>query len=190
MNIQKNKQTHTNKKDEKTVQQLLKKQKEECFNILNELKTHSKKTSHWAWYIFPTNKPGNADPLQTYVTIDTAEILLQFAPNEWQLCLEKIIELAIDKNNKLNEVLFDIDIDRVKYFIKFWKNIPNKPKWLVTVCDDLEKLLKPNTKYLVLLIQKHFNKLNNLFILFDNKLFFLRINQIYYFIFLINIIPM
>ncbi len=187
MNIQENKQTHTN---EKAVQRLLNKQDEICLDILNELNDNKKKTTHWAWYIFPTNRAGLADPLQTYVTIDTAKILLKFAPYEWQLCLEKIIELTIDKNNKLNEVLFDIDIDRVKYFIKFWKNIPNKPKWLTTVCDDLEKLLKPNTAYLVLLIQKHFNKLNNLFILFDNKLFFLRINQIYYFIFLINIIPM
>jgi hypothetical protein len=160
-------------KDNEAVHQLLKKQKEECFNILNELITNSKKTSHWAWYVFPTEKEGDNDPLQTYVTIDTAKILLEFAPYEWRLCLEKIIDLAIDKNNKLNEVLFDIDINRVGYFVDFWKIIPNKQVWLINVCEDLENILNGitpiwrirtniNTEYLVLLIQKHFDKLNNL----------------------------
>jgi hypothetical protein len=142
MNIQKNKQIHTNEKDEKAVQRLLNKQDEICSDILNELKIYNKKTTHWSWYIFPTDKPGNADPLQIYVTIDTAKTLLECAPYEWRLCLEKIIELAIDKNNKLDEVLTTGDIGRVIYFIKFWKNIPNKPKWLTIVCDDIKNLLK------------------------------------------------
>jgi hypothetical protein len=116
---------------------------------------------------------GKHDDLKTYVTIDTAKILLEYATDGWQLCLEKIIELAVVKNNKLNEVLFDIDIGRVENFVKFWKNIPNKPQWLTIVCDDLQKILngktpnksqqiKTNTEHLSLLIKKHFDKLNDI----------------------------
>jgi hypothetical protein len=129
-------------KDKQAVKRLLNKQDEICSDILNELKIYNKKTTHWSWYIFPTDKAGNYDNLKTYVTIDTAKILLEYAPSIWRLCLEKIIELAIDKNNKLDEVLPAGDIGRVKYFIKFWKNIPNKPEWLTIVCDDIKKLLK------------------------------------------------
>jgi hypothetical protein len=60
------------------------------------------------------------------------------------LCLEQIVTLAIEKNYRLEKVLFDIDIGRVKKFIKFWKEIPNKPFWLSNVCDILHVLINKN----------------------------------------------
>jgi hypothetical protein len=128
-------------KDTKAVKRLLNKQDEICSKVLNELKIYNKKTTHWSWYIFPTDKPGNADPLQIYVTIDTAKILLECAPYEWRLCLEKIIELAIKKNYTLQTVLPEIDIGRVRFFITFWKTISDKPVWLSDICDVLELLI-------------------------------------------------
>ena len=130
--------------DIEAVERLLNKQHEICSNILTELKQHRQKKSHWSWYIFPTNKPGKSDPLETYITKDTAQILLKSPPPEWRLCLEQIVTLAIEKNYRLEKVLFDIDIGRVKKFIKFWKEIPNKPIWLSNVCDILHVLIKKN----------------------------------------------
>jgi hypothetical protein len=179
--IKKNNLTNVKEADKEAVIKLLKKQHEMCSDILKELKINKKKKKHWAWYIFPTVKAGKYDEQKTYVTEDTVKILLEYAPDEWQLCLEKIIDLAIDKNNKLNEVLFDDDIGRVGYFVKFWKQILDKPNWLTNVCEDLDKILKgmspiqrrqtstntntntsTSTEYLSLLIQKHFEKLNDI----------------------------
>jgi hypothetical protein len=129
------------KNDIEAVERLLNKQHEICSNILTEIKQHRQKKTHWSWYIFPTNQIGKSDPLQTYITKDTAQILLNTAPLEWRLCLEQIITLAIKKNYKLNKVLFDIDIGRVAFFIKFWNQIPNKPIWLSDVCDILDVLI-------------------------------------------------
>lgn len=171
-----------NVKDNNSIIELLIKQNDICSIILDELNTNKKKKKHWAWYVFPTDKPGISDPLQTYVTKDTAKMLLKFAPNEWQLCLEKIIELAIEKNYILEEkVLPFVDIGRVIFFTKFWKTISNKPDWLNNVCDILEILINnnidinkkkeeinkikkstDNIKLLKRLIKKHFNKLENL----------------------------
>jgi len=68
-------------------------------------------------------------------------MLLQVAPKEWQLCLEKIIELTEKNNNKLLTVLPIIDIFRVNEFIKFWKNIPRQGyflRWFTIVLYKLE----------------------------------------------------
>jgi len=133
-----------NIQDNKAIERLLKKQHEICSDILTELKQYGQKKTHWSWYIFPTNKPGLSDPLQTYITKDTVEIFLKSALPEWRLCLEKIVSLAIEKNYRLEKVLFDIDIGRVVFFIKFWKEIPNKPIWLSDICDILNVLINKN----------------------------------------------
>jgi hypothetical protein len=171
--IKTNNLTQLDEEDKQAVLTLLDTQHNMCSNILKELESHGKKTSCWAWYIFPNKKAGDNDHLKTRVTIDTANILLEFAPSGWRFCLETIIDLAIDKNNKLNKVLFDVDIDRVGFFVDFWKNIPNKPEWLKNVCEDFENILhgitpiqrirpNKNTRYLLTLLQKHFYKLNNI----------------------------
>jgi len=133
-----------NIQDNKAIERLLNKQNEICSDILTELKQYGQKKTHWSWYIFPTNKPGISDPLQTYITKNNAQIFLKYTPPEWRMCLEKIVSLAIEKNYKLNKVLFDIDIGRVVFFIKFWKEIPNIPIWLSDICDILDVLINKN----------------------------------------------
>ena len=126
---------------------MLNKQYEICSDVLNELETNGRKKKHWAWYIFPTQRIGNSDPLNTYLSEETAEMLLQVAPKEWQLCLEKIIELTEKNNNKLLEVLPIIDILRVNEFIIFWENIP-KPgsflRWFTIVLFKLKLFIIEN----------------------------------------------
>jgi len=118
---------------------LLNKQYEICSYVLQELIDHDQKISCWAWYIFPTWRDGRSDKLHTYLTIETAQILLLLAPDEWKLCLEKIINLTSTKNNKLLKILPGIDIPRVYEFIIFWNSIPNKLKWLENVLIELNK---------------------------------------------------
>ena len=121
---------------------LLNKQYEICSYVLQELKDHDQKISCWAWYIFPTWRDGRSDPLKTYITDDTAPILLELAPqgqHGWRSCLEKIIELTENNNNKLLKILPGIDIPRVYEFIIFWNSIPNKLKWLENVLIKLNK---------------------------------------------------
>jgi hypothetical protein len=177
--------THINNVDKESVTELIKKQYKECPIILKELNDNGEKKSCWTWYIFPTDQIGRCDGLKTRVTIDTVQILLKFAPdgaNGWRSCLEKIIELAIQnknlaiqKQNNLEYVLPRVDIGRVEFFIKFWKKIDDKPQWLTNVCEDLENIYKGNTpikrqststststKYLLLLIEKHYDKLNSM----------------------------
>lgn len=133
-----------NIQDNKAIERLINKQNEICSNILTELKQYGQKKTHWSWYIFPTNKPGKSDPLQTYITKDTAQIFLKSASPKWRTCLKKIIILAIKKNYRLEKVLFSEDIGRVVFFIKFWKQIPNIPIWLSDVCDILHILININ----------------------------------------------
>jgi hypoxanthine phosphoribosyltransferase len=133
-----------NIQDNKAVERLLNKQHEICSNILKELKQYGQKKTHWSWYIFPTDKPGKSDPLQTYITKYTVEIFLKLTPPEWRICLEQIVTLAIEKKYRLEKVLFDIDIGRVAFFIKFWNQIPNKPIWLSDICDILHILINKN----------------------------------------------
>ena len=66
----------------KSLKDLLNKQYEICSDVLNELETNGRKKKHWAWYIFPTQRIGNSDPLNTYLSEETAEMLLQVAPKE------------------------------------------------------------------------------------------------------------
>ena len=131
----------------RSIKYFLNKQYEICSYVLNELETNSRKKTDWAWYIFPTQRIGNSDPLNTYLSEETAEMFLQVAPKEWQLCLEKIIELTEKNSNKLLTVLPKIDILRVNEFIIFWENIP-KPgsflRWFTIVLYKLKLFIIEN----------------------------------------------
>jgi len=154
---------------------LLQRQEKHCPEILEELRKHGRKTSHWAWWVFPTEKEGFSEPSPTTcVTPATAKELLERAPDTWRLCLEEIAALATsrctdssssndqgadssssEKSSKLSSekrnkkrstskkegiaaVLPPIDLPRVKYFVKFWRDQPATPPWLHEVCNSLE----------------------------------------------------
>jgi len=55
------------------LETLLHRQKERCPQIVQELQAHGRKVSHWAWWVFPTEKAGASEPVpKTCVTRATA----------------------------------------------------------------------------------------------------------------------
>lgn len=120
------------------VLKLLAVQKKELKNILKELDKYGKKQSHWAWWVFPTDLPGANDPHKTYLTEDTALSFVNNASKDWQNVLEKIADLIEDKG--VSNVLPYNDHDRIRFFVKFWKKIVNKPLWLDKVITRFEKI--------------------------------------------------
>ena len=97
-------------------------------SILEELETHGEKVGHWAWWVFPTEKEGFSEPApKSAVSYTTAPLLLQHAPPEWKLVLEKVLELSDASQGGIRRVLPAIDHDRVRYFALFWKEVADTP---------------------------------------------------------------
>lgn len=141
---------------------LLMRQRERCPRILEELRTNGRKTSHWAWWVFPTEHPGFSEPPpQTAVSRATAPVLLRAAPAEWREILELIAQLieggegvaagarrapsggGLGRNANGHLVLPPIDHGRVKHFISFWRSVPESPDWLRAVVDVLARHYAP-----------------------------------------------
>jgi len=117
----------------KNLSDLLKKQKAHCLRILEELNEHGEKRSHWAWYIFPTYKPGMSEPLpQTFVRDNERHLFLALAETGWKECLELLAKLVGEKGLS---VLPSIDHGRVRYFCSFW-SFEDTPPWLDRVISS------------------------------------------------------
>ncbi|CAD7968383.1 unnamed protein product [Amoebophrya sp. A25] len=144
----------------RVIEHLLEKQRRHFPRILDELETHGRKTSHWMWYPFPTDKEGFSEPSpRTYVTEETAHFLLEnpeTAPM-WRNVLELIARLQLDavpidpamakhlkatgskrRPQATQKVLPRIDHGRMHFFIEFWKNCKASPPWLLGFCDVME----------------------------------------------------
>ena len=94
-----------------------------------------RKTHHYAWWIFPNDKTGDADPFKTMVTSTTAnKFLSNINHDKWKRVLEIIIK-SFDK-------IPPVDYGRIKYFCKFWKLHLKYAPWLKEIIDELEGLLK------------------------------------------------
>eukprot|EP00518_Triparma_eleuthera_P014542 CAMPEP_0182473836 /NCGR_PEP_ID=MMETSP1319-20130603/24636_1 /TAXON_ID=172717 /ORGANISM="Bolidomonas pacifica, Strain RCC208" /LENGTH=321 /DNA_ID=CAMNT_0024674671 /DNA_START=30 /DNA_END=992 /DNA_ORIENTATION=+ len=88
---------------------------------LSELEAVGRKSGHWAWWAFPTTKKGdNEPPPATCVEEGTAWQLVEEAPKVWREVLEKICRLVEVNGMKFHGVLPSRDVDRVRYFVKFW----------------------------------------------------------------------
>ena len=104
---------------DRQIQQLIQRQTTCLPCALQGLRDRGEKTGHYAWWLWPTEKEGFAEPSpQTKVTIETAPDFIQIAPPIWRECLEYSTEL-IKKNGK--KVIPYIDHGRIEYFIKFWE---------------------------------------------------------------------
>merc|ERR1712151_924580 len=119
--------------DMRALGELIDKQQSNLTNIHNELKKEKRKTSCWAWWVFPTEKEGEG----TRVTTTTAAELSTNASTvgKWRQVLETICDL-IEANGKV--VLPQIDHGRVHWFIKFWSHHEDSPQWMQAVCKRLD----------------------------------------------------
>ena len=125
---------------------LVERQREHLPRALGELRRHGRKTSHWAWWAFPTEKSGYSEPEpKTYVTCATAPLLLSEAPDEWRQVLELVADL-VSGDRSIHDVLPPIDHGRILFFIKFWRQQRCAPDWLKRVMETLETQLKCPTK--------------------------------------------
>lgn len=134
---------HTERKqsvqDKERLDALILRQNKECPRIVHELQVHGRKTSHWAWWVFPTEKPGMSEPKPaTAVTRENAKDLFKRAPRAWQEALELIVELGEKKG--LHEILPDIDHPRVNYFVDLFSEV-DTPPWMKPVLQRLRMLL-------------------------------------------------
>jgi len=81
------------------LEALIEKQQKHLPDSIKELKTYGRKTGHWIWWAMPTTKAGMAEPGEpTYVTNETAPLLLENAANDpqqlWKNCLELIADIV------------------------------------------------------------------------------------------------
>jgi len=110
--------------DEQVAQELIKKQNAEFPRILKELQDKKKKTSHWVWWVFPTEKAGDLESLpKTFVKLDTAEYLLKNADiNSWAQILEEIA-LVLKAQPGLSPskaIIPSADHGRIHHALLFW----------------------------------------------------------------------
>lgn len=121
---------------------LLKCQEEHLEEIMLELKTNGYKRGHWIWYVFPTEKAGNADFAQTYVTSATVSRVCgnMATAKSWQGVLECICDL-VEANGM--RVFPRIDHGRIHWFLKFWMSVQGKPTWMHRVCQRLDQFKWP-----------------------------------------------
>lgn len=126
---------------ERQLELLLKRQAGALPSAKRELRRYGRKTGHWAWWAFPTEKPGSAEPHpRTKVTVHTAPHLLSRAPPEWREVLELIADL-VEEAGDISSVIPSIDHGRIIYFIKFWRSLEETPVWLLCVCQRLDEQL-------------------------------------------------
>jgi hypothetical protein len=128
--------------DLKAFDSLVEKQNSRLAGILSELQTQKRKTSCWAWWVFPTEKEGMCDPVATRVTRATATMLVRnpSTVHKWQQVLETICDLVEGKGIT---ILPRIDHGRVHWFIKFWLHLEASPDWMKAVCNRLDRFNWP-----------------------------------------------
>lgn len=128
--------------EKKRLDALIWRQERECPRIVEELKKNRRKTSHWAWWVFPTEKPGFSEPEPaTAVTRTNAGDLLTRAPPDWQASLELIVDLCEQNGRGLHDILPAIDHPRVGYFVELFSDMDDMPVWLREVVTRLKALI-------------------------------------------------
>lgn len=90
--------------------------------IYSELKRENRKTSHWNWWVFPTEKVGHGN---TYIEKKQIKELLELTDLKmWNKIIELIISLI--KKYGLENVIPAIDIGRIEYFLELFLSVNYK----------------------------------------------------------------
>lgn len=107
------------------VLDLIQKQNKEFPKIYTELLINKRKTTDWAWWVWPTTLEGSSEPWpKTPVRSDEVRYLLEHCPIlEWTNIL-KLINKLIEEQEKL-DVIPIIDHGRIEYFCTlFMQDVP------------------------------------------------------------------
>ena len=104
-----------------TTLQLLHKQKEHFPRILKELKEHRCKRSHWAWYVWPTEKKGFSElPPRTCLALDDVGAFLESCDIRMWTEILVLINKLIKEQGSPELVIPRIDFGRIIYFFSFF----------------------------------------------------------------------
>lgn len=126
------------------ARRLLERQTAELPRILAELEASGRKTSHWAWWAFPTELCGASEPgPATRVSAASAATVVARAPREWRSVLEVVVDLS-ETAGAL--VLPPVDHGRVAFFVAFWEAAAAAPPWLAALLPRYAALLPPNAR--------------------------------------------
>ena len=108
---------------------LKKKQREHLKKALKDLNTHNKKTGHWIWWAFPTEKKGYSEPGEkTSVTQNSFVELLENPTSEWVSIIDKFLSISNTTNNKLFDIVPSVDHDRINFFFNLFDSTKDKIK--------------------------------------------------------------
>jgi anaerobic selenocysteine-containing dehydrogenase len=111
---------------------LILRQNNEFDKIYKDLLINNKKTKHWAWWIWPTEKQGYSEPLikglGSYIEANKINKLLKNTNvKKWTEILNKINELITDKKS-VSKVIPTIDHGRIRAFFTLFLNNNNNNK--------------------------------------------------------------
>ena len=133
MSVSEKQRFDKNKNMDPQLSVLISRMVEELPRALSELNRNGRKSSHWAWWAWPTEKEGYSEPPpRTAVSRSTAKELLRSAPKVWEQVLCKVAELIEANGGSMEQIIPSIDWGRIHYFVKFWEQQPDLPPWLET----------------------------------------------------------
>ena len=107
---------------EQCTKNLIQKQNEEFPNIIEDLQINGRKTRHWAWYVWPTERAGRSEPYpKSSISPQDVEVFLSKTNIEqWTVILLSLTEL-LNKASSRSEVIPPIDHGRIQFFFRFWQ---------------------------------------------------------------------
>ena len=115
--------------DIKILELLKQKQRKYLPSATKELIQKRRKTSHYAWWSFPTERRGLSEPNpKTYLTVDSALLLLKSPPLEWKTYLNEVVNIIKNDNKTIKEIFPSSDIRRIEGFIILFEYVINKQK--------------------------------------------------------------
>ena len=130
-------------KERENYENLIKKMELNLPKIMDELISYGKKTGHWSWWVWPTEKSGVAEPApKTSVSLNTAKMLLDNPPNYWRAVLQYICQLIKNNDNSFYGIIPQVDWGRINYFVILFDKITNKPSWFNDIIECYRVALK------------------------------------------------
>ena len=116
---------NTNKNYNTHYEHLIEIQNFKFQDIIDELNTNQKKTTHWNWYVFPYNEVGPSDTYKTRLDNDDTNLLKYLEKcdfKKWIEILKLILDIIKTKKKGWIGCMPSIDHHRMQKSITFWLN--------------------------------------------------------------------